>query len=124
MWQIIGVVLVAWLVWKALSLGLRLIGWGLIVLGLLNIGNASEAMGTVVTVGLGLVCLAAGHAVFYLRRGHWKPQLVENLVGRRLNAGAQVAAAVQAPLRPSRHHYRARRPSRHHSGQGGRSEGV
>ena len=115
-WQVLVTIVALWLLWKSLSLGLRLLGWVLIAIGALNAGNAPELAGTVLTIALGLASLFAGHAVFYLRHGYWKPRLLENLTQRRRSAVDRPRDGRQAPLQPAHRHFRAPRPSRHHPG--------
>ena len=76
--QVAAVMAAAWLLWKSLSLGLRLIGWALVVLAIINAENAA-AMATAVTAFAGVAALVAGHAVFFVRRGYWKPAAMQRL---------------------------------------------
>ena len=106
-WQIIGIAIAMWLVWKSMSLGLRLIGWGLIALGAFNAGSAPELAGTVITIVVGVAALAAGHAVFYLRRGYFKPRLIQTLTGRTRHDAELDANGGRGPLTAGHRHSQA-----------------
>ncbi len=68
----------AWLVWKSLSIGLRVIGWALIAAAVINIDTGHAPLGsTLIVATLGAAALLVGHVVFFARRGYWKPRLVQ-----------------------------------------------
>lgn len=98
---LITVVLVmaaAWLVWKTMSLGLRLVGWALIAIAIINAESAGP-LTTAVTAGAGVVALIVGHAVFFVRHGYWKPRIID-----RLFSGPLVDDLEPDFLPRSRHH--------------------
>lgn len=76
LFKIALVMVAAWLIWKTMSLGLRLIGWALIALAITQADKTSPIT-TAVTASAGVIALVVGHAVFFVRHGHWKPRLMD-----------------------------------------------
>lgn len=89
---VFNLVVIGLLVWFVGSLALRFAGWGWIAFGLaVVIGGASSGEATLGTyalglfnIGLGVTFWACGHALYRVRRGHWKSTLMHRIaaIGR------------------------------------------
>lgn len=87
--EIAGILIAVWLGWKLLSPALRLVGWGLVAVGVFHADAATADLGgTIVTIGAGVVAVTAGHPVFYIRRGFWKPRLLRSRAAQALSTAA------------------------------------
>ena len=78
--QLVVIVVAMWFVWKTASLAMRLSGWVLVAIGVLH---TADAVTTTITVGTGAILLVVGHVLFFVRKGRWRPRIVNSLWNRR-----------------------------------------
>ena len=100
MWQIPGIVALMWMLWKVA------VGWPSgRRLDAHRPGTLTADAAASAGIAVGLVVPAAGHAVFLLRHGYWKPRIL-----RRLNdtSGIDAQMALSDPGPPQEIRLRTR----------------